>query len=122
MEHIVTDLAIGDFVAFSYSPTDNTNEINKTPEESIIDLNKILITSKVLRELVIRYIKLLESIKNQLDSNTQNNQKKPKVVNQSANATEQATGVVGQLTSHDSTNPNSGGSDLCEVLKEYSNY
>jgi len=41
LEHIVTDLAIGDFVAFSYSPTDNTNEINKTPEESIIDLNKI---------------------------------------------------------------------------------
>ena len=65
---------------------------------------------------------LLESIKNQLDSNTQNNQKKPKVVNQSANATEQATGVVGQLTSHDATNPNSGGSDLCEVLKEYSDY
>ena len=41
LEHIVTDLAIGDFVAFSYTPTDNTNEINKTPEESIIDLNKI---------------------------------------------------------------------------------
>ena len=41
LEHIVTDLAIGDFVAFSYSPTDTTNEINKTPEESIIDLNKI---------------------------------------------------------------------------------
>ena len=41
LKHIVTDLAIGDFVAFSYSPTDNTNEINKTPEESIIDLNKI---------------------------------------------------------------------------------
>ncbi len=41
LEHIVTDLAIGDFVAFSYMPTDATNEINKTPEESIIDLNKI---------------------------------------------------------------------------------
>ena len=67
-------------------------------------------------------VNLLESIKNQLDSNTQNNQKKPKVVNQSANVTEQATGVVGQLTSHDSTNPNSGGSILCEVLREYSDY
>ena len=41
LEHIVTDLAIGDFVAFSYTPTDTTNEINKTPEESITDLNKI---------------------------------------------------------------------------------
>ena len=41
LKHIVTDLAIGDFVAFSYSPTDTTNEINKTPEESITDLNKI---------------------------------------------------------------------------------
>ena len=41
LEHIVTDLAIGDFVAFSYAPTDTTNEINKTPEESITDLNKI---------------------------------------------------------------------------------
>ena len=36
LEHIVTDLAIGDFVAFSYTPTDTTNEINKTPEESIM--------------------------------------------------------------------------------------
>ena len=41
LKHIVTDLAIGDFVAFSYTPTDTTNEINKTPEESITDLNKI---------------------------------------------------------------------------------
>jgi hypothetical protein len=41
LKHIVTDLAIGDFVAFSYSPTDNTNEIVKTPEDAINDLNKI---------------------------------------------------------------------------------
>ena len=41
LEHIVTDLAIGDFVAFSYTPTDTTNEINKTPEEAITDLNQI---------------------------------------------------------------------------------
>ena len=41
LEHIVTDLAIGDFVAFSYSPTDTTNEINKTPEEAMNDLNQI---------------------------------------------------------------------------------
>ena len=41
LEHIVTDLAIGDFVAFSYTPTDTTNEINKTPEVAINDLNQI---------------------------------------------------------------------------------
>ena len=41
LEHIVHDLAIGDFVAFSYSPTDLLNEINKTPEEAISDLDQI---------------------------------------------------------------------------------
>ena len=41
LEHIVTDLAIGDFVAFSYSPTDSLNEINKTTEEAMDDLNQI---------------------------------------------------------------------------------
>jgi hypothetical protein len=41
LEHIVNDLAIGDFIAFSYAPTDILNEIVKTPEDSINDLNKI---------------------------------------------------------------------------------
>ena len=41
LKHIVNDLAIGDFVAFSYTPTDNLNEINKTPEDAIDDLNQI---------------------------------------------------------------------------------
>jgi len=41
LKHIVTDLAIGDFVAFSYTPTDITNEIVKTPEDAIDDLNQI---------------------------------------------------------------------------------
>jgi hypothetical protein len=41
LEHIVSDLAIGDFVAFSYTPTDTVNEISKTPEEAINDLKKI---------------------------------------------------------------------------------
>jgi len=40
--HIVNDLSLGDFVAFSYTPTDILNEITKTPEESINDLYKIL--------------------------------------------------------------------------------
>jgi hypothetical protein len=39
--HIVNDLALGDFVAFSYTPTDAVNEIMKTPEDSIADLNQI---------------------------------------------------------------------------------
>lgn len=40
LEHIVTDLAIGDFVAFSYMPVDALNEIVKTPQEAKEDLNK----------------------------------------------------------------------------------
>jgi len=39
--HIVSDLSIGDFIAFSYIPTDSLYEIIKTPEESIQDLQKI---------------------------------------------------------------------------------
>ena len=41
LKNILNELAIGDFVAFSYTPTDNLNEINKTPEESILELNQI---------------------------------------------------------------------------------
>ena len=41
LEHIVSDLTLGDFVAFSYTPTDSLYEITKTPEEAIQDLNKI---------------------------------------------------------------------------------
>ena len=41
LSHVVTDLAIGDFVAFSYSPVDTLNEIVKTPQEAIDDLNKV---------------------------------------------------------------------------------
>ena len=40
--HIVNDLALGDFVAFSYTPTDLVNEIVKTPEEAIDDFKQIL--------------------------------------------------------------------------------
>lgn len=42
LEHIVSDLAIGDFVAFSYSPVNSLNEIVKTPEDAKSDLEKIL--------------------------------------------------------------------------------
>lgn len=40
LEHIVEDLAIGDFVAFTYFPVDSLNEINKNPTAAISDLEK----------------------------------------------------------------------------------
>ena len=41
LNNVVEELALGDFVAFSYTPTDTLNEINKNPDEAIEDLNKI---------------------------------------------------------------------------------
>ena len=41
LENVVEELALGDFVAFSYMPTDTLNEISKNPDEAIEDLNKI---------------------------------------------------------------------------------
>ena len=40
LQHIVSELAIGDFIAFSYSPVDNLNDIVKTPEEAKEDLQQ----------------------------------------------------------------------------------
>ena len=40
LKNIVNELAIGDFVAFSYFPVDNLNEIIKTPQEAKDDLDK----------------------------------------------------------------------------------
>lgn len=42
LENIVGDLAVGDFVAFTYFPVDSLNEINKTPDEASLDLKKTL--------------------------------------------------------------------------------
>jgi len=42
LENIVTDLTIGDFVAFSYSPVDALNDIVKTPQEAKEDLQQML--------------------------------------------------------------------------------
>jgi len=39
--HIVEELDVGDFVAFSYFPVDTLNEINKTPQEARSDLDSI---------------------------------------------------------------------------------
>ncbi|MDH3361871.1 MAG: hypothetical protein OEL51_05920 [Nitrosopumilus sp.] len=41
LQNIVTDLAIGDFVAFSYSPVDSLNDIIKTPQQAVEDLEEI---------------------------------------------------------------------------------
>jgi len=40
LTHIVSDLAIGDFVAFSYFPVDTLNDIVKTPMQAREDLQK----------------------------------------------------------------------------------
>ena len=40
LAHIVSDLAIGDFVAFSYFPVDTLNDIVKTPMQARQDLQK----------------------------------------------------------------------------------
>ncbi|MFB5630832.1 MAG: hypothetical protein ACE5RN_04535 [Nitrosopumilaceae archaeon] len=41
LSHIVKELAVGDFAAFSYFPVDSLNEINKTPQDARKDLNVI---------------------------------------------------------------------------------
>lgn len=41
LRYIVTDLAIGDFVAFSYSPVDTLNDIVKTPEQAKEELYQV---------------------------------------------------------------------------------
>jgi len=40
LQHIVSDLSIGDFVAFSYSPVDTLNDIVKTPQQAKQDLQQ----------------------------------------------------------------------------------
>ena len=41
LEDTVKQLSFGDFVAFTYLPTDTLNEIDKTPAEAILDLEKL---------------------------------------------------------------------------------
>ena len=40
---MLTDVATGDFVAFSYSPVDSLNDIVKTPEEAKQDLEQSIL-------------------------------------------------------------------------------
>lgn len=42
LSHIVEELDVGDFVAFSYFPVDSLNEINKNPQEARDDLEKMI--------------------------------------------------------------------------------
>jgi hypothetical protein len=42
LSHIVEELDVGDFVAFSYFPVDSLNEINKTPLKALDDLQQML--------------------------------------------------------------------------------
>lgn len=42
LSHIVEQLDVGDFIAFSYFPVDPLNEINKTPQEAREDLETIM--------------------------------------------------------------------------------
>ncbi|AFS83563.1 hypothetical protein [Candidatus Nitrosopumilus sediminis] len=41
LQYIVTELSVGDFVAFSYSPVDSLNDIVKTPEQAKEELQQI---------------------------------------------------------------------------------
>lgn len=41
LQYIVTELDVGDFVAFSYSPVDALNEIVKTPDQAKEDLQQV---------------------------------------------------------------------------------
>jgi len=41
LRYIVTDLSIGDFVAFSYSPVDTLNDIVKTPDQAKEELEQV---------------------------------------------------------------------------------
>ena len=41
LQHIISDLTIGDFVAFSYSPVDSLNDIVKTPQQAKEELQQV---------------------------------------------------------------------------------
>ncbi|TBR26470.1 MAG: hypothetical protein EPO63_00175 [Candidatus Nitrosotenuis sp.] len=42
LDHYVSDVNVGDFVAFTYLPVDRLNDISKTPEDAQKDLQKAL--------------------------------------------------------------------------------
>lgn len=46
LEHIVDELLVGDFIAFSYSPVDSLNDVIKTPDQAKQDLQKAMELSR----------------------------------------------------------------------------
>ncbi|MDB4840015.1 hypothetical protein OAH75_01705 [Nitrosopumilus sp.] len=66
LENVVQELSLGDFVAFSYTPTDSLNEISKNPDEAIEDLNKIF---EILPNKKIGFFELSWSTSNFVEGN-----------------------------------------------------
>ena len=66
LNNVVEELALGDFVAFSYTPTDTVNEINKNPDEAIEDLNKIF---EIVPNKKIGFFEISWSTSNFVDGN-----------------------------------------------------
>jgi hypothetical protein len=66
LENVVQELSLGDFVAFSYTPTDTLNEISKNPDEAIGDLKKIF---EIIPNKKIGFFELSWSTSNFVEGN-----------------------------------------------------
>ena len=66
LENVVQELSLGDFVAFSYTPTDSLNEINKNPDEAIEDLNQVF---EIIPNKKIGFFELSWSTSNFVEGN-----------------------------------------------------
>jgi len=67
LKHIVSDLAIGDFVAFSYFPVDTLNDIVKTPQEAIEDLKTVF---EIVPNKKVGFFEISWSTSDFVDGNT----------------------------------------------------
>lgn len=65
--HIISDLAIGDFVAFSYSPVDTLNDIVKTPQDAKEDLKKVF---EIVPNKKVGFFEISWSTSDFVDGNT----------------------------------------------------
>jgi len=66
LENVVHELSLGDFIAFSYTPTDTLNEISKSPDEAIEDLNQIF---EIVPNKKIGFFEISWSTSNFVDGN-----------------------------------------------------
>ena len=66
LENVVQELSLGDFVSFSYTPTDSLNEINKNPDEAIEDLNQVF---EIVSNKKIGFFELSWSTSNFVEGN-----------------------------------------------------